>query len=122
MAQLRLLTSDHNAILPRATTKNPQVRDTLFGRVPTMSLPPIGLVRNRFDPPGSFGHMYGVLEQWVTEHGHARVPKPVQVGDVKLGPWVQALRERYRQGKLGKDRVERLEALAGWSWDTRNTP
>ena len=55
----------------------------------------------------------------MAEQGHALVPKTGRVGDVKLGLWVQALRERYRQGALSKDQLQRLEALAGWTWDTR---
>ncbi len=73
-----------------------------------------------WDPPGSFAHMYGVLGQWVNEHGHARVPKTGRVGDVKLGLWVQSVRDRYRRGTLTEDRVQQLEALPGWSWNTRN--
>jgi hypothetical protein len=73
-----------------------------------------------WNPPGSFEYMFGVLEQWAKQHGHARVPKTGQVDDVKLGSWVQALRERYRQGTLSKDRVQRLEAIVGWTWDTRD--
>ena len=73
-----------------------------------------------WDPPGSFEHMFDVLGQWVAEQGHARVPKAARVGDAKLGLWVQSVRERFRQGALSKDRVDRLETLEGWSWDTRN--
>ena len=73
-------------------------------------------------PPGSFEHMFGMLEQWVAEHGHARVPKAERVGDVKLGYWVQSLRLRYRKGNLSGERVQRLEALSGWSWKTRPSP
>ncbi len=72
-----------------------------------------------WDPPGSFDHMYGVLERWVEEQGHARVPRAGRVGDVKLGLWVQSLRARYRQGTLSEDRGQQLEALAGWSLGTR---
>lgn len=44
------------------------------------------------------------------------------VGEVKLGLWVRSLRDRYRRETLSQDRAERLEELAGWSWDTRVVP
>ncbi len=33
------------------------------------------------------------------------------------GKWVAAQRMRFREGLLSRERIERLEALSGWSWD-----
>jgi hypothetical protein len=66
--------------------------------------------------------MFGVLDKWVAEHGHARVPKAERVGEVKLGVWMQSIRNRYRKGTLGEERARRLETLPGWGWNTRRSP
>jgi hypothetical protein len=54
--------------------------------------------------------------------GSRRVPRSYTEGDFGLGPWVNKQRAAFKNGKLDSDRVARLEALPGWSWDARPTP
>ena len=53
------------------------------------------------------------LEGFVQANGHARVPR----SEKQLGSWVQAQRGNFLKGSLDDDRRERLESLAGWTWD-----
>ena len=69
--------------------------------------------------PGSFEDRFAQLEAWASVHGHARVPKTEVWEGVRLGLWVQSIRQRYRKGTLSGDREQRLEALPGWRWSTR---
>jgi hypothetical protein len=69
-----------------------------------------------WNPPGSFEHMFGVLERWVAAYGTAKVTKGTVVDGVRLGSWVQSVRNRYRRGTLTEERVRRLEGLPGWDW------
>ncbi|MGW0327774.1 Helicase associated domain protein [Nocardia sp. NPDC003183] len=57
------------------------------------------------------------LIAYVEEHGHPLVPKPYMVGDYRLGSWVGTQRSRYAKGALAEARVQRLQAIPGWSWD-----
>lgn len=43
---------------------------------------------------------------YVTEYGH------------RLGAWVRTQRTLYKNGELAAERIEKLEALPGWVWDT----
>ena len=69
--------------------------------------------------PGSFEDRFARLQEWVSAHGHARVPKTEMWEGVRLGLWVQSIRQRYRRGTLSGDRARRLQALPGWQWSTR---
>ena len=58
------------------------------------------------------------LQSYVKQHGNARVPwKYVTPDGFKLGNWVSSQRKNKSKNLLSQDRVERLEALPGWSWD-----
>jgi len=59
----------------------------------------------------------GLMHQFVTEHGHAKVPVPYMVGEYNLRSWVATQRGLYRRGELSEERIRELEALPGWSWD-----
>lgn len=50
-------------------------------------------------------------------HGHARVPGPYRVNDFNLGAWVSTQRQQFGKGKLDEERRQRLETVAGWTWD-----
>ncbi|MFC8383572.1 Helicase associated domain protein [Nocardia sp. NPDC057272] len=60
----------------------------------------------------SFRHMV----TYVDEHGHARVPKDYTLDGCRLGGWAQIQRSRYATSALAPARIERLQALPGWSW------
>lgn len=64
------------------------------------------------------------LEKFVAIHGHSRVSMRKSENSTQTGSgyplktWVQNQRSFYRNGKISRDRVSRLEALPGWVWDT----
>ena len=67
----------------------------------------------------SWNYWYGLLETYVAAHGDARVALryKTQAG-VALGTWVINQRQAYKKGQLPQERITKLEALAGWVWDT----
>lgn len=63
---------------------------------------------------------YALLKIFAEERGHARVPQTHRAADgTRLGAWVSAQRNDHRRGKLGPERIHRLQALPGWTWDRR---
>jgi superfamily II DNA or RNA helicase len=60
---------------------------------------------------------YSRLVEYVGEHGHARVPRPVTVDGYRLGQWVGVQRGDFANGSLNPSRQQRLAELPGWSWD-----
>ncbi len=58
------------------------------------------------------------LTEYVAEHGSARVPVGCVVDNYNLGKWVFKQRTNHRNEVLDPERVQRLEALPGWSWLT----
>ena len=59
---------------------------------------------------------YGLLEKYVAEHGHARVPRSVP----RLGSWINTQRRKYVLEKLQPERQVLLENVhPTWSWDAR---
>ena len=61
--------------------------------------------------------MFACLEEYVREHGTALVDvAKLSDANRSLGAWVTTQRVRYKDGKLGKNCVERLEKLEGWNW------
>ncbi|CAL1143482.1 unnamed protein product, partial [Cladocopium goreaui] len=57
------------------------------------------------------------LTAYHAEHGHVGVPKKFETADGdRLGRWVQRQRNMKAKGKLGQERVERLNSL-GMVWD-----
>ena len=62
---------------------------------------------------------FGHLEAYVAANGTAQVP--ARYGDTasgfRLGGWVSKQRDMCKKGQVSKDRVARLEALPGWTWD-----
>ena len=60
------------------------------------------------------------LSAFVRQEGHARVPDKHHENGFRLGQWVRIQRSVHKQGKLSPERIERLEALPGWTWDPRS--
>jgi superfamily II DNA or RNA helicase/DNA-binding transcriptional regulator YiaG len=55
------------------------------------------------------------LDAFVAKHGHSRVPQRHVEGKVRLGAWINTLRQRRAGLDVGL--VSRLEAQPGWVWD-----
>jgi hypothetical protein len=73
----------------------------------------LGFVWDPFEADWEAGFAH--LEQYVTEHGDARVLKAFKTEDgYNLGEWVR--RQRSDRSKLSAERVTRLEALPDWVW------
>lgn len=60
---------------------------------------------------------YSLLQDFVREHGHPRMPQSHEVGGFRLGVWITIQRGKNARGKLSQDRKSRLEGISGWSWD-----
>jgi superfamily II DNA or RNA helicase len=59
---------------------------------------------------------FELLQLYIAEFGHARVPQKTRYRGRNLAMWVSGQRQRYLQGTLEPDRVELLEGLPVWSW------
>jgi hypothetical protein len=59
----------------------------------------------------------GLIDNFIKEYGHSVVPVDYAVGEYRLGSWVVTQRFLHGRGELSEERIKRLEALPGWSWD-----
>jgi hypothetical protein len=58
------------------------------------------------------------MEVYVQNHGNAWVPlRYITPDGFNLGSWVSGQRKNKSKNLLSQDRIKRLEALSGWSWD-----
>jgi superfamily II DNA or RNA helicase len=62
---------------------------------------------------------FSLLSRFVEREGHSRVPQKHVEDRFRLGQWVRTLRSAQAKGQLPRNLVFRLEALPGWSWNTR---
>ena len=69
----------------------------------------------------SWEYYFGLLERFVEREGHARVPQGHREDGDRLGLWVALQRQTYRERRLDPERRAQLEAMPGWTWDTRET-
>ena len=61
---------------------------------------------------------FAAVGAYSAEHGNARVPWDRVADDgLRIGQWVASQRNAYRFGRLTANRIERLEALPGWTWN-----
>ncbi len=65
----------------------------------------------------SWEFWFGLLQKFVEQHSHARVPRSCTIDGHRLGAWVNGQRNKYTSGILDMDRRSRLQDLPGWSWD-----
>jgi superfamily II DNA or RNA helicase len=60
------------------------------------------------------------LRDYADAHGTAAVPKGHVTADgYRLSQWVSVQRSFYATGRLEQDRLRQIEALPGWTWNTR---
>src|SRR5450759_1890253 len=63
----------------------------------------------------SWNYWLGLFEKFVAQHGHGNVPLRELFEGKRLGNWV--VHQRQYRNKMSPDRISRLEAVIGWSWD-----
>ena len=59
-------------------------------------------------------NIFKELKEYVKENGNSRVPKSNKI----LREWMSGQRKNYKGGKLSKERIDLLETLSGWYWDS----
>jgi hypothetical protein len=60
---------------------------------------------------------FGHLKAFTEREGHARPPSKFKTPDgYELGIWVST--QRYVKDKMSHERIAKLEALPGWTWDS----
>ena len=66
-----------------------------------------------FDPLGEeWNRRYEQCRRYIDEHdGNADISRRTNYEGEHLGAWVDTQRKRYKQGKLSKERYERLRQL-----------
>ena len=63
---------------------------------------------------------FRALLQYVAEHHNAVVPQHHEQDGFGLGSWVSAQRKNFKKEQLSSERLTRLEALPGWTWEARS--
>lgn len=70
--------------------------------------------------PLTWDEAFRTLRDYVAETGDALLPASVVVDGFPLGKWLVEQRARKAGGGLEAERVEKLETLDGWAWDSRD--
>jgi predicted helicase len=65
----------------------------------------------------SWEFWFGLLERFVEDNGHARVPISYVVDGFRLGNWLAKQRFLHAKDRLEADRERRLVELPRWTWD-----
>lgn len=68
----------------------------------------------------SWEYWFGLVQRFVEENGHARVPQTCVMDDAPIGRWVDKQRARHANNTLYPERERQLQALAGWTWDPKS--
>jgi superfamily II DNA or RNA helicase len=69
------------------------------------------------DTTTTWEFIYGVLQGYAEQHGHARVPVSHVENGIALGRWVN--KQRTGRYSLGEAKRRSLEQIPGWAWDAR---
>ncbi len=84
-------------------------RKKLLEKLPKWSWNPIG---------ESWGNGLQHLQVFVSENGHpVMTARHITSDGFKLGLWVDAQRQAYKNVDLSEDRIKSLQEIPGWSWD-----
>ncbi|MCZ0730904.1 DEAD/DEAH box helicase [Mycolicibacterium iranicum] len=60
---------------------------------------------------------FGLLQRYVTEHGHTRLTALEKYNGLRLGQWVSQQRYHRNKGNLDPARARLLESFPDWLWD-----
>ncbi len=66
-----------------------------------------------------FERGFTTLTSFIERELHSQIPKTHVEGDFNLGGWAASIRHDFKRGALPLDRQNRLEAIEGWIWTTR---
>jgi superfamily II DNA or RNA helicase len=67
----------------------------------------------------SWEYWFGLVQRFVEENGHARVPQTCVLDGSPVGRWVDKQRTRHANNTLYPERERQLQELAGWTWDPK---
>jgi len=62
------------------------------------------------------------LLDYIRRHQHTNVPAKETFKSYRLGQWVTVQRQGYRNGKLDKERQQRLQDIPEWTWIPAGNP
>jgi hypothetical protein len=73
----------------------------------------------RWDPlDAAWEKGFGHLITFASREGHGAVPTKHMENGFRLGAWAARQRQAQKVGSMPASRKTRLEAVAGWLWDT----
>jgi superfamily II DNA or RNA helicase len=62
---------------------------------------------------------FKLLVSYSHELGHSKPKNHESYKDFEIGKWVQSQRSSYKRNKLNQEKIDLLQSLPSWSWDTR---
>ena len=71
-----------------------------------------------FMPPteAAWEASFAALQAFAEREGHCRLPTQHRENGINIDSWAMRQRTLFHSAKLKADRVQRLEAVTGWSW------
>ena len=70
----------------------------------------------------SWDFFYGLLQKYMNQNskdgGLVNIPNDLVINGFKLGVWVQTQRGSYKKNTIPQNRIEKLEKIKGWHWDS----
>ena len=61
---------------------------------------------------------FRLLQEYQRDNGNCDVPQRYEVGDVKLGNWVNRQRKQYQLQKMSPEQIQQLDGL-GFTWKSK---